>query len=214
MSSSAAYKVQKVPSPQSILGEGPHWDGKTQSVYYVDMFRANECSIHRYDAAENKTYGASVEDETHVSFIIPVAGAIDLFAVGLRRRVAVIQWDGKSTVAKVLRIAFEVEQDNTLQNSALNDGKADPIGRLYTGTISSGVSNEIKEFDDIFKNSNYTNVLYRYDTKTKVIEVRNKIGLSNGLAWNEKKNKFYYVDSCDSNINEFNYDPKTGDICK
>lgn len=205
MSSSSAYKVEKIPSPQSTLGEGPHWDNETNSLYYVDIMK-KDFSIHRYDVTENKIYSANIEGESYVSFIIPVAGATDLFAVGIGRRVGVIQWDGKSSGAKVVRIVFEVEQ-------TFNDGKADPTGRLYCGTITQS-GEKLEVFDDIFKNTNYTCALYKYDAKNKVVQVRDKVRLSNGLAWNEKKKKFYYVDSCDLNVKEFDYDPDTGDLCE
>lgn len=52
-----AYKVETVPSPLSTLGEGPHWDVESQSLYYNDIYGG---SIHRYDYAENKTYNATV----------------------------------------------------------------------------------------------------------------------------------------------------------
>lgn len=44
--------------------------------------------------------------------------------------------------------------------------------------------------------------------------LKREIGVSNGLTWNEKTNKFYYIDSCDLDVKEFDYDPKTGSICE
>lgn len=41
-----------------------------------------------------------------------------------------------------------------------------------------------------------------------------KIGVSNGLTWNKDGTKFYYIDSCDLDVKEFDCDPKTGNICK
>jgi len=206
----SSYKVEKVPSPLSTLGEGPHWDAKSRSLYYVDIYRSNEFSVHRYDATENKTYSATIEGESYVSFIIPLDGEAELFAVGIGRRVGVIQWNGKSAVAKILQITLEVDQTDELKNTAINDGKADPLGRLYFGTIRTGGA--LKELDDIFDNPNYDCALYRYDVQNNVVQVRDKVRLSNGLAWNEKENKFYYVDSCDLDVKEFDYNSDTGDI--
>lgn len=55
----ADYKVEKVPSPISVLGEGPHWDVERQSLYYNDIY-GDQFSIHRFDYKENKTYNATV----------------------------------------------------------------------------------------------------------------------------------------------------------
>lgn len=35
-----------------------------------------------------------------------------------------------------------------------------------------------------------------------------------GLTWNVKTNKFYYIDSMDWDIKEFDYDLETRNICK
>lgn len=43
--------------------------------------------------------------------------------------------------------------------------------------------------------------------------LKRSVGISNGLAWNEKTNKFYYIDSVDSDVKEFDYDPVTGNLC-
>lgn len=80
------YKVEVVPSPKSDLGEGPHWDEGTQSLYYNDIY-GKEASILRYDFKENKVYSAKIDGEPVVSFIIPVANAVDQYAVGIGRRV-------------------------------------------------------------------------------------------------------------------------------
>lgn len=44
--------------------------------------------------------------------------------------------------------------------------------------------------------------------------LKSEIGVSNGLTWNEKTNKFYYIDSVDLDVKEFDYDPKSGNICE
>lgn len=40
------------------------------------------------------------------------------------------------------------------------------------------------------------------------------VGLSNGLAWNEKTGKMYYADSLKHAVTEYSYDSKTGNIGK
>lgn len=65
----ATYKVEQVTaSPISVLGEGPHWDVETQSLYYVDIY-SNTSSVLRYDYAENKTY-SSVIGKFRLFFIL------------------------------------------------------------------------------------------------------------------------------------------------
>lgn len=54
-----SYSVQAIEAPCSVLGEAPHWDVRTQSIYYVDIF-AKDPTILRYSYNENKTYSAIV----------------------------------------------------------------------------------------------------------------------------------------------------------
>lgn len=202
---SPTFKVKLVSSPKSVLGEGPHWDADSQSLYYNDIY-GTEFSILRYDLSENKTYGATIDGEPVVSFIIPVAGTTDQFAVGIGRRVGIVQWDGKSPKGKLLRIALEVEHADEFKENRFNDAKADPTGRLYAGTMRK------EDCGDLFKLSH--GALYTFAANESVTTLRDPVRISNGLAWNEKKNKFYFIDSCDLNVKEFNYDPATGSICK
>lgn len=115
-----AFKVEVVPSPKSVLGEGPHWDATHQSLFYNDIY-GNEASILRYDFKENKTYSARIDGESVVGFIIPVANTTDEYAVGLGRRVGIIHWDGESPKAILGPIAFEVEEDKP--DNRFNDAK-------------------------------------------------------------------------------------------
>lgn len=242
---STTYKVEPIPSsPISILGEGPHWDAASQSLYYNDIY-GNVASILRYDYRENKTYSAVVgkishlhtntsplttnyvgrypqnidssiiffsifctitEGEPVISFIIPVEGTTDQFAIGIGRRVGIVQWDGKSPKAKVVRIALEVEKDPAYKFNRFNDAKSDPKGRFYGGTM------RLEECGDIFEVANGT--LYKYAKDENVTTLRKDVAISNGLAWNTTTNKFYYIDSCQLDVKEFDYDPKTGNLCK
>lgn len=211
---SVAYKVEEVPSPKSSLGEGPHWDVESQSLYYNDII-GKEFSILRHDVKENKTYGATIDGESYVSFIIPVAGTKDQFAVGIRRRVGVVQWDGISSKAKLVRVAFEVEQSDEFKDNVFNDAKADPTGRFYGGTMNAFTvtGKNAKVFEDVITNR-ASGGLYKYASNEKVVQLLKSVGISNGLTWNEKTNKFYFNDSCELNVKEFDYDPATGHLCE
>ena len=41
----------------SVLGEGPHWDAKTKTLYYVDIF---DNSVHKFHPESNKHCSAKV----------------------------------------------------------------------------------------------------------------------------------------------------------
>lgn len=201
-----SHKVELVPSPKCELGEGPHWDEITQSLYFVDIYGKD--SVLRYDAKENKTYGASIDGYPVVSFIIPVANSVDhyadRYAVGIGREVGIIHWDGKSPKAQLMHIVFEVETDDKYEHNRFNDGKADPVGRFYGGTM------RLECMGDLFERADGS--FYKYTKGEGVVRLETGIHVSNGLAWNEPKRKFYYIDSCKFNVRGYDYDPKTGNI--
>lgn len=64
---------------------------------------------------------------------MPVEGTPDQFIIGLERRFVIVQWDGvdgsPATVVKELGV---VDQ-HVDPPSRINDGKADPKGRIFAG---------------------------------------------------------------------------------
>lgn len=56
-------------------------------------------------------------------------------------------------------------------------------------------------------------VLYSYSNGTLRRQETN-IGISNGLAWNTKTHKMYYIDTEILKVFQYDYDPNTGDISK
>lgn len=196
-------KVEHITSiPTFKLLEGPHWDVASQSLYFVDIL---EGLIFRYDYSADTCYQASIEGETDskIGFIVPVEGRRDQFVIGCGPRLLLIQWDGKSTTAKRVKALVEVDQDVAV--TRFNDGKCDPKGRIYAGTMMS------EEHGDVFSARKGT--FYRYNASTgTATSLKKNICIANGLAWNEKTNKFYYIDSGDYEIKEYDYAPTTGDL--
>lgn len=40
------------------------------------------------------------------------------------------------------------------------------------------------------------------------------VSISNGVAWSLNDDKLYYIDSMTYQVVEYDYNPRTGDICK
>uniref|UniRef100_A0A182F1R5 Regucalcin n=1 Tax=Anopheles albimanus TaxID=7167 RepID=A0A182F1R5_ANOAL len=187
------YQVETIP-PFTELGEGPHWDIARQSLYYVSLSNGR---IYRWDYIEQKVYAATIDGVDEASFIIPVKGQRECFVVGDFNRVVVIRWDGVSGKSVVVREV--VATDPQLDHNRLNDGKVDPWGRLYFGTLLK------EERGNPFEKA--TGVLYRYCARTKqLVEQDRDIYISNGLAWNRQTNKFYFADSGANEIKQYDID--------
>lgn len=196
-------KIEQVPSPRSLCGEGPHWDVASQSLYYIDI-NGPESTILRYDFRENKTYAAKVDKEPLMSFVLPIENTTDQFLVGTKNAGKVIRWDGKSPKGELLRTAFEVEPIE--YTNRLNDAKCDPSGRFFGGTMRMSECNALSNTQSAS--------LYSFDLEQGCKRLKTNLGISNGLAWNPAINKFYFVDSCTHELLQFDFNIETGDICK
>jgi sugar lactone lactonase YvrE len=74
-------------------------------------------------------------DNGEVSFIIPIEGTKDKFVITVGRNVAILTWDGESSSPAVVKYVGAVDNEKEVQSNRLNDGKADPTGRLWAGRI-------------------------------------------------------------------------------
>ncbi|XP_025830554.1 regucalcin-like isoform X3 [Agrilus planipennis] len=178
-----------------LLGEGPHWDITTQSLYLVDI---SEKSIHRYDSV-TKSHHHAVIDSNNVSFIIPVEGKQNHYIIGVENELALVVWDGTSN--KITKLERLVGVPN--KQIQFNDGKADPTGRLWVGTMSV-----ISPNGDIPENKGAFYSLENGQLKQHIDGVH----ISNGLTWNPSLKKMYYIDSGTRTVDEFDYDQTNGTI--
>ncbi|KAL4709756.1 hypothetical protein ACJJTC_005559 [Scirpophaga incertulas] len=189
-----SVKVEKISEPL-LLGEGPHWDGR--DLYFVGI---QEKTIHRYRPDTGEHSKSVVGDK--VGFIVPVEGTHDQFVLGLGRKFVVVHWDGtEGAPVAVLRELGEVDKE--IPTNRINDGKADPRGRLFAGTM--GREDPAGQFD---RNKGS---LYRLDG-AKITKLVEGVSISNGLAWDVSQKAFYYIDSLERNIRRYDYDIDTGDI--
>jgi sugar lactone lactonase YvrE len=79
----------------------------------------------------------TLTDGIQVSFVIPLEGSKDKFVIAVGRNIAIMTWDGESSIPADLKYVCAVDNEKEVQNNRLNDGKADPTGRLWTGMIQS-----------------------------------------------------------------------------
>jgi sugar lactone lactonase YvrE len=183
-------------------GEGPHWDIARQSLYFVDIL---DPAVFRYDTKSGKIYKATIkDDDSTISFIIPVENTTDEFVIGANRRLLLIHWNGKSSRVKVLKSLVEVDHAHT--GNRINDGKVDPKGVLFFGSM--GDESKFNLFE--------TNVgtFYRFTNGTGARALKTNVGISNGLTWDAECRKFYYIDSVARDVKKFDYDPETSEICE
>jgi sugar lactone lactonase YvrE len=167
------------------LGEGPIWDPDAGCLYFVDIERA---AVHRYD---------------------PVTGASRSFQVGMMVGAAALTAAGDLVLAVrdgfarldlesgQVRAIAAVEAD--LPDRRMNDGKCDPAGRFWAGTMA-------------LDKRHGAGALYRLDPDGCVHLMLDGVSISNGLDWSADGRLMYYVDTPTRSIDVFDFDLVTGTI--
>jgi gluconolactonase len=140
-----------------------------------------------------------------VSLIIPVEGHRNKFLISLGRHLATIKWDGEHhQVSEITKLGEVDDQSDTLDNR-FNDGKCDPTGRLWAGTMGGEpVYGHVKP---------NKGGLFSLGPDHQLKKHLSHISISNGLAWNPDLGKFYYIDSPKRTVEEYDVDLKHGSLC-
>lgn len=86
-------------------------------------------------------------------------------------------------------------------DNRFNDGKADPAGRLYAGTLKLSCDEP-------------AGALYRVDTDLSVRRVRDRVTISNGLAWDADRGAMYYIDTPTQRIDRYRWEAVTGELTR
>ncbi len=170
----------------ATLGEGPIWNEKDQSLFWVDIER-------------NKIYQ-----------LYPETGIINHWVIEEQVTALAICQSGLPIVTYRHGFARFNQQAGTLgslqpvvtpsDKVMFNDGKCHPSGKFfYAGTKS-------------LPETSPTGALYRLDTQGKVTLVVGEITVANGPAFSPDGKIMYFADSPKGLIFAFDVDPNTGDL--
>ena len=153
---------------KTILGEGTLWVPSQNSLYFVDIKKKK---IFILNTKSNKKKIFKLDKE--IGFLAHVKK--DIFLLGLKSELRIINLKNK----KILK-SIKIESDKPLNR--INDGKTDPLGRLWFGTMDNLERN--------IKNGS----LYCLDKKLKLHKVDSKYYITNGPAF-ISHNVFLHTDS-------------------
>lgn len=96
-----------------------------------------------------------------------------------------------------LTVIADAESDS--QRTRFNDGKSDPRGRFWAGTM------DMEEREPLGS-------LYMLGADGKLKRQWRDITVANGLAWDPDGTTFYYIDSPTREVAAFDYDAGTGQL--
>ena len=183
---------QTIVSQPSALGESPFWHPGEQMLYWVDI---NGKQVWRLDPAACTTQSWAMPSEP--GCIAPLrsnhSGAL---VIALRDGIyRADQWG-----APLQQLAQPLH-DPLL--TRFNDGKADPTGRLWVGTVS--------EPRDAAEAQLFS--LDPQDPQPWVLQLRaGQATVANGLAWSPDAQTMYWTDTTSHTIRAWNWDAATGSM--
>ncbi len=170
---------------EAHLGEGPVWDENEQKLWWVDILSGK---IHQYDPAkkENLTFDAG----EHVG------------AIALRKKGGLLL-ARKSGFAFVDDETGEItpllDPEEEIPNNRFNDGKCDPSGRFWAGTMAY----DLKEG---------AGNLWCLDSDLEITKKLDGVTISNGLVWNSRADRFFFIDTMTGDLCSFQYENESGRI--
>jgi len=163
------------------LGEGTLWVKEHNSIYFVDI-KKKRINILNNNNKKRKIVRVNKE----IGFLAHIKK--NIFILGLQGELRIINLKTKKTVKSIF-----IEKNIKLNR--INDGKTDPSGRLWFGTMDNLERN-------IEKGS-----LYCLDKNLNLNRVDTKYMITNGPAF-LNSNNFYHTDSRKRTIYKIRIDKK------
>jgi sugar lactone lactonase YvrE len=172
-----------VVNTEDFLGEGPVYRPAENAIYWTDI---DTKRLHRWNFAAKK-----------------------LDQWNLPEKIGSFGWQGDRLLLAMETGFFYFD----LQSGSLdkvfslpstpgirsNDGKSDPRGRFWVGTMHVDAND-------------YIGAMYRFDPSGECKVMFGGIRCPNSLAWSPDGTTMYFADSFDLKIYAYPFDPETGEI--
>lgn len=160
-----------------LLGEGPTWDASGARLLWLDI---DGRKLHQLGETDEHTTN---DLDNRVTAVAPhamggLAVAVDCSVVHLDEQLRVTE-----TIAALPRDG----------DGFTNDGRVDPLGRLWIGTVDRSGAQQAG--------------LFCVDAEGSVTKVLDGVGLSNGLDWSPDGRICYYVDSFEHTVRSLHLGP-------
>ncbi len=168
-----------------LLGEGPVWNAALSQLIWVDIVKGE---IHELSV------------KTGSMRTIPVNQMIGSLAIckngnyiaALKKGLAFV--DRENGEVKMIEDPLNLNEE-----IRFNDGKCDPAGRFWAGTMSMTDTKEIGE-------------VYMFDKDLHPKLKISKTTISNGMAWSRENDRFYFIDTPTMTVTAYDYNNSNGDI--
>ena len=167
------------------LGEGAFWNHQTQEFYWVDILGKE---LHIYNPATK--VDRSLPTPSRIGTVVPQSDSTAVIA--LDDGVYII-----NTNTGEITVLSEVEKEMTVNR--FNDGKCDPNGNLWVGSMHLEESQPLGS-------------VYKISSTGETVKMIDSVTISNGIVWTKDATTMYYIDTPSAEIKAFDYDKNTSTI--
>ncbi|MFE6736574.1 SMP-30/gluconolactonase/LRE family protein [Microbacterium sp. NPDC057650] len=180
-------QVKVLRQAENLVGEGPVWDSVGQALYWVDILSK------QYFRDDLKGGFETTTVDRHIGAVLPTQRSGELLLMvrdGFQLR---------SPEGEIVDLCLPLADVPTIR---FNDGKVDPRGRAYGGTMpydwQSGA-----EHGELYR-------LHVRADSAQLTTVESPVKLANGLGWSPDGATLYFIDSGDFVVYAYDYDVDSG----
>lgn len=170
---------------EATTGEGSIWHPDRNTLFWVDIEGKTLYEFYP-DKQDCKTW----EFDRMVSTVVPETDSTVI--VSLQDEIVRVNLNDSSLTS----VAPIPDQEGRIR---CNDGKCDPAGRLWIGTMGFGAPEGAGTLYTVIPDGTVTTKL-------------NKVTISNGIVWSANKKYMYYNDTATGRVARYRYDEKTAEI--
>ncbi|MCS6968297.1 MAG: SMP-30/gluconolactonase/LRE family protein [Cytophagales bacterium] len=178
-------EAQPILAAGALLGEGAFWHHQRQQLWWIDIEKG---LLHLFTPASNswQTYSMG----KRIGTVVPdkEGNAIVALQDGIFRY---------NFSQQTFQLLAAPEKDKP--QNRFNDGKCDPVGRLWAGTMA-------------IDGSGRNGALYCLEGEGKITKKIDSVGISNGIVWTSDSKQMYYIDTPTGQVCAYDYDAQTGQI--
>ena len=171
---------------RALVGEGTIWDEDNRLLYWVDILGHE---VYQYNP------------QTGMNRTIPTLQAVGTVVLREKGGLIVALHNGFGHIdlesEKIIPIGIDPERE--IINNRFNDGKCDPAGRFWAGTMA-------------FDGAADQGALYCLDIDGTVTKKLGPVSISNGIVWTSDSSTMYFIDSPLNTVRAYDYDIETGMI--
>jgi sugar lactone lactonase YvrE len=168
-----------------LLGEGPVWDARNQVICWIDVLKGK---VYELEPGTRSLKTITTHQVIGSIALCEDGDFLGAFQNGfgfINRHTGLVD--------------FFSDPEHHLPENRFNDGKCDPAGRFWAGTMS-------------ISEAPCAGAVYVVEADLSISRKISGTTISNGMAWSPDQRMFYFIDSPTGRVVSYNYDKQSGEI--